>query len=458
MISAAVAGLLLVGCKGHGSSSIPQALTNWVWESGSNAANSLGYYASMGSATTTGYPSGRYAAMTWKDSGGQFWVFSGAGAPNDMWKFNTSTLQWTWMTSPATGTTASPASYGTLQTAAASNLPGARNAGSTWTDASGNLWMFGGYGTDTNGLAGYMNDMWSYSPTTGWWTWVNGSASAGSLAPYEFGTMGTASSLNQPNPRSNAASWTSQSGVFYLFGGEGYLNSTVGVQNDLWSFSPANGWAWIGGSNVLNGGGNGVYGTKGTASATNQPGARQSATTWTDSSGNFWMFGGTGIDSVGSNGQLNDLWSYSTTTNQWTWVNGNATVNGIGSYGTNNAAATTNQPGARSGATGWVDTSGNFWLFGGYGINSTGTLVILNDLWEYQTSSKEWVWLNGSYNGNITGYYGAINSASSSNMPGSRYYASGWTDSSGVFWIFGGLGYDAVGTNGRLSDVWKFTP
>ena len=467
--------LLLVGCKGNGSSSaIPQSLTNWIWESGSNAANSSGNYSvAQGSATATGQPSGRSNPMTWRDASGQFWVFSGAGGASDMWKFNTTTLQWAWMsgTSITASSTAGhyPASSG-LTSGALANLPGQRSGGATWVDASGNLWMYGGYGTDSNGLIGYMNDLWFFNPTTNWWTWVSGSNQAGSLsAPCVWGGTtppGTTAATNQPAPRSNAATWTdTTTGNFYMFGGQGYLSANsncngannADVQNDLWEFNPVTlTWTWLGGTQGFNA--TGVYGKQNIASATNQPGSRQSATTWTDKNGIFWMFGGRGIDGAGGNGYLNDLWKFDPVAAQWTWVNGSATVNFVGAYGTNAVPAATNQPGSRYGGLGWVDTSGNLWLFGGYGINSTGTVVLLNDLWEYQVSVGQWVWVNGSYNGNASSYYGTINVLSTGNMPGSRYGASGWVDSAGNFWMYGGEGYDAIGTNGPLSDVWKFLP
>jgi len=68
-----------------------------------------------------------------------------------------------------------------------------------------------------------------------------------------------------------------------------------------------NEWTWVSGSNVGNA--KGVYGTQGVPAATNVPGARDSAVTWTDGSGNFWLYGGSG----------NDLWKFSPTTNMWTW-------------------------------------------------------------------------------------------------------------------------------------------
>ena len=260
-----------------------------------------------------------------------------------------------------------------------------------------------------------------------------------------------------PNPRNSAATWKDASGNFYLFGGQVYLGGTVGVQNDLWQYSPTtNQWTMIGGSTSLNA--QGTYGTAGTAAASNQPGARQQPVTWTDNTGNFWMLGGTGLDSAGANGQLNDLWKFNPTTKQWTWVTGSNTINALGNYGTNDVAASTNQPGARSGGIGWTDSLGNLWLFGGTGINASGTLTYLNDLWKFQVSSGQWVWINGSYNGNVGGNYGTISVLSSSNMPGSRLGANGWNDGSGNFWLFGGAGYDAAGSNGRLSDMWKFLP
>ena len=43
-------------------------------------------------------------------------------------------------------------------------------------------------------------------------------------------------------------------------------------------------------------------------------------------------------------------------------------------------------PGAREEAVGWVDTSGNFWLFGGFGFDSSDVQADLNDLWRFAQS------------------------------------------------------------------------
>jgi hypothetical protein len=126
----------------------------------------------------------------------------------------------------------------------------------------------------------------------------------------------------------------------------------------------------------------GTYGTLGTPAPGNVPGGRYAAVSWTDASGNFWLFGGLGYDSTGTStsGYLNDLWKYSA--GEWTWVGGSNAFGQSGTYGTEGTPAPSNIPGARSYAVRWTDAAGNFWLFGGTGLDSTGNLSDLNDLWK----------------------------------------------------------------------------
>src|ERR1700733_287906 len=84
-------------------------------------------------------------------------------------------------------------------------------------------------------------------------------------------------------------------------------------------------WAWMGGSNSQNQ--PGVYGTLGTPAAGNIPGSRSNAITWTDSNGNFWLFGGQGYDGASQYGTLNDIWQFNPLTREWTWMSGSSTLN-----------------------------------------------------------------------------------------------------------------------------------
>jgi hypothetical protein len=96
----------------------------------------------------------------------------------------------------------------------------------------------------------------------------------------------------------------------------------------------------------------GVYGTLGTPAATNLPGGRSNAVSWTDTSGNFWLFGGFGYDANGNDGNLSDLWEFNRSTNEWIWMGGSKTVpvtsNGSGGqpgvYGTLGSPSAGNIP------------------------------------------------------------------------------------------------------------------
>jgi len=145
----------------------------------------------------------------------------------------------------------------------------------------------------------------------------------------------------------------------------------------------------VAGSNAANQ--HGVYGTQGTAAATNVPGARWRAAAWTDHNGNLWLYGGFGLDTTGT-GLLNDLWEYTLVAtpgypavNQWTWFKGSNNNSKAGNYGSASVPLSTNAPGSRWGTGYWVDTSNQLWLFGGQGYDSTSGSGngLLNDLWRY---------------------------------------------------------------------------
>jgi hypothetical protein len=56
-----------------------------------------------------------------------------------------------------------PGAYGTIGVPAPTNAPGSREAGATWTDSQGNLWIFGGFGVDSAGTLGDLNDLWEFN-------------------------------------------------------------------------------------------------------------------------------------------------------------------------------------------------------------------------------------------------------------------------------------------------------
>ncbi|MGA3100797.1 MAG: chitobiase/beta-hexosaminidase C-terminal domain-containing protein [Terracidiphilus sp.] len=650
----------------------------WSWMRGSNGlpacsspSGQPGIYGMQGVAAATNFPGSRVGALSWIGSNGKLWLFGGygmdsngqIGSLNDLWEFDPSTGLWTWVgggsTFPANCSTQRngchfPPVYGTLQVPAADNDPGSLASPVNWADHRGNLWLFGGWGSDSNQNFGWLDDLWQYNVSTGQWSWMSGSSSldcayilCGEVGAY--GALQSPALGNVPSGREVATGWTDSSGNFWLFGGEGVnVTGTLGAFQDLWEFQPntgglpiaatpdispssgtyttaqlltiddatpgatifyllngntpaveytgpialsssatveaiagasgyansniataaytlqvtpaatpafsvasgiystpqtveisdatpgatiyyttdgsmptttsavygssitisssetilaiavANGylpseigsavytigpvstqgeWTWMGGSSQPNQ--PGVYGTLLTPSSQNIPGARYGATSWTDPSGNLWLFGGAGSDSAGNVGYLNDLWEFSSSSNQWTWMGGCTTLveafsctGQAGIYGTLGVFASANLPGGRYGATSWMDSKGYVWIFGGYGIDSTGFEEELNDLWEFDPTKNQWAWMGGS---NVPvasdycdsgaygctgapGVYGALGVPSPGNIPGSRYEASSWVDQKGNLWLFGGTGEDATGNSYALNDLWEFNP
>ncbi len=436
------------------------AVGQWTWMGGASTEEQVGSYGNLGTPAPGNVPGSRDSATSWTDSSGSFWLFGGSGLDaardngmlNDLWQFNITSRQWTWIAGSDWIPSESSGQwgvYGTLGTPAAGNTPGGRMNANSWTDKGGNLWLFGGVGVDSTGAVNPLNDLWEFNPTTRLWTWMGGGNTGGQLGVY--GTLGTPAVGNVPGARSAASSWTDSSGNLWLFGGYGPDSTGADeLLNDLWVFNPSTSlWTWMGGSTT--GGQLGVYGTLGTPAEGNAPGARSDASSWTDSSGNLWLFGGNGNDSTSTWNILNDLWVFNPSTGLWTWTSGSNTGTPAGVYGTLGTPAAGNVPGGRMDANSWTDSSGNLWLFGGDGLDSTDTWGPLNDLWMFNPSTFLWTWKDGSSTNSQAGVYGALGVPAAGNTPGARASADSWTDSSGNLWLFGG-----DDNSGDLNDLWEY--
>jgi len=387
----------------------------------------------------------------WTDPSGNFWLFGGVGDAlstnsgllNDFWKYSSG--QWAWM--GGTTLTYQSGVYGTQGSPSPSNLPGARSGSVTWTDTSGNLWMFGGSGYDSAGSDDMLGDLWKYA--AGQWTWVGGASVVDQKGVY--GTQGVPSSANVPGARTNASAWTDPAGSFWIFGGSGYDSAGKGSNlSDLWKYA-AGQWTWIAGPDVVNQ--PAAYGTQGVPAPTNVPSARSSAASWSDAAGNLWLYGGDGDYSADEQPILADLWEFSA--GQWTWVGGSQSWNETATYGTPSVPAPANFPGSRAGAVTWTDPAGNLWLFGGEGLGSDFEYGWFSDLWKY--SGGQWACVNGADDGtNWIGNYGTLGVPGGFDGPGARLDAIGWSDAAGNLWLFGGLGAGNTFESVYLSDLWKY--
>ncbi len=497
-----------------GSAQLQAQSNEWTWVSGSSTVPANGsafppIYGSLGVPAAGNTPGSRSAAVSWTDTTGNFWIFGGTGtqlSSNDLWRYNSSTGEWAWISGSMASDVGGDPVYGTLGVPAPGNVPGARSYAAGWTDKNGNLWLFGGDGiTGGTGAAttesGLLNDLWEFNPNTKQWAWMAGSSTAGSSCgvggPYiqcgrvgVYGTEGVVAQGNTPGSRQFPIAWTDASGNLWLFGGYGYDSlGRWGYLNDLWKFDVSvNQWAWMGGPNTLSNclsssfgacvewGQPGVYGTLGISSSSDSPGGRFSPITWADASGNLWIFGGAGVDEASFKGDLSDLWEFDVSSGQWTWVSGNSTAVRTSTYGTLGVPNAGNYPPGRSAGVGWVDTAGNLWMFGGAGYDAAGDSGSFNDLWVFNSSNHEWAWMGGqstfgyclnpanppdsssSFGCGQTGVYGTQGTSAVGNLPGSRSDLASWVDGGGNFWLFGGGGFASTNAPYTLDDLWEYQP
>jgi hypothetical protein len=501
-----LASLLVLSTSAVSQLGLSQA-NEWTWQTGSamfpvtcGYANSYcaqpGVYGTQGTPAAGNTPGSRAGSATSIDSQGNLWLFGGSNL-NDLWKFDISLQQWEWVS--GSNTTTATGNWGTLGVPAATNVPSGRQSAVSWIDSSGNYWMFGGNGTDSQGNPGLLNDLWEYIPFTNQWTWVAGSnlmicsntiyGRVECVQPANnSGIAGQFSVGNTPGGRSGEVTWTDRQGKFWLFGGSSYDNNSVGGNfNDFWEFDPTQSqWAWMGGVTAItcvnyppqgfcigSESPQPVYGTLGVTATGNDPGGRDQAAGWIDSNGDLWIYGGLNaiytapLNAFAAN--FDDVWKFSFSSSEWTWMAGNnsvatSTSNFPGVYGTLGKAAAANVPGSRVNQASWTDSNGNFWLFGGLGYDSTSTNGFLNDLWAFSPTNAQWRWMGGSTTlGAVCAYgycgqpgvYGTLGAPAEGNVPGGRAAAAGWTDLNGNFWLFGG-GIEFVEI--FFNDLWEYHP
>jgi len=366
--------------------------SEWTWISGSDTVLEAGTYGTKGTPAAENVPGARYGSFDWTDSAGNFWLFGGFGLDstgaddylNDLWRYDPDNDTWTWVS--GSDTVLEAGTYGEKGVPAAANVPGARYESVAWTDnGTGDLWLFGGYGLDSNAREDLLNDLWRYDPDNQTWTWVSGSDKVDKEGRY--GEKGIPDADNMPGARYGSVGWTDTTGNFWLFGGYGLGADYVGYLNDLWRYEPDNEtWTWVSGSKKVNRAG--IYGSRGMPSERNAPGGRYDAVSWIDRNGDLWLFGGYGYASSGRD-TLNDLWRYEPDIDRWTWISGSDRIEKPGIYGTQGTPAGANTPGARNGGAGWTDSSGNPWLFGGYAFDSEKRLDYVNDLWRFELPADE---------------------------------------------------------------------
>ncbi len=171
----------------------------WTWVAGN---------ATDGEAGNANLPHGRHRVRGWLDNSGNFCIFGGCYGQvidprtgnnidwsdpsayqyevnvgyNDLWKYNTSTNQWTCESGDANVGRAIQQPSGNYPAAAGIGgtqyLPRARADYGYWKDNNDNFWVYGGYTGDAHaGGVQHNLDLWKYKPSTREWTLASGSLS-----------------------------------------------------------------------------------------------------------------------------------------------------------------------------------------------------------------------------------------------------------------------------------------
>jgi N-acetylneuraminic acid mutarotase len=443
------------------------ATNNWTWISGSNLGDRAGVYGTKGVASSLNMPGTRGGMALAYSNDHKLLVFGGFGADednafgflSDYWEYDFDGDLWTWW-------------GGNKLVNQAGNIPGIDeisfdaipnpriNANAIFDTTNNSWWVFGG--GEQRIVSGqlvikFYNGLWEFNPDFRLWKLRYGGESANTRVAFGEKNIGIAYAT--PGGRSDMAGVTLDNNDLLLFGGRRF-NGTGGDLNDLWTYSFADKqWIWLGGWEDEVGTPN--YGTQGTSSPDNIPGARVGHKMVHFSDDHILLFGGQGTSETG-NGYLNDLWRYNHLTKQWSWIGGSKLRNTNPNYGSKGEASPTSSPGGKLAFSMYKAEDGTIWIFGGLGIAESGAIGYTNDLWKLEyntnTSSFEYTWVSGSKQVNQAGIYGTQGIGSASNMPGGKIDAALWVDASGDLYLFSGTGYDENGTLGAMNDLWKFNP
>lgn len=138
----------------------------WTWISGKNTFNDTETINPFCFPEVNNIPASRIESRTTQTNSicaKAFWTFGGVGVfkrtYNDLWIFNSQNLEWT-KVKGGSGYPP-PHSYGIKGISNVFNLPPGNFGSCVWTDKTGALFMFGGWGS-----IGFLNDLWKFIPDT----------------------------------------------------------------------------------------------------------------------------------------------------------------------------------------------------------------------------------------------------------------------------------------------------
>ena len=421
------------------------------WIAGNNTGDKIGFYGIKGVYSSSNVPGSRdrHTSLLYGDT---MIVFGGDGYTdnltlreylNDIWQYDFLLKQFRWITGSNSGEQLG--NYGIKGVYSTINLVGGRRSHTSNLYNGDTMIIFGGVGLDNSSFSGSMlNDVWQFDFISNQSIWIAGSNIGNQVGVY--GTKGDYSSGNVPGSREKHTCILYVNNTMIIFGGSGYDNTSLGRLNDIWQFNIlTNEFVWIAGNNIIDQ--FGVYGTKDFYSASNVPGSRRAHTSllYGDT---MIIFGGSGYDNS-SLGRLNDIWQYDFILKQFRWIAGSNKIDRVGIYGIKGSYSPDNVLGGRYRHTSFL-YGNTIIIFGGSGYDTFST-GLLNDIWQFDISTKLFRWIAGNNTRNQDGVYGTKGIYSQSNVPGSREYHTSIFYGDTMITFGGHLIDDKL-----FNDVWQF--
>ncbi|MEO5675501.1 MAG: kelch repeat-containing protein, partial [Chitinophagales bacterium] len=323
--------------------------------------------------------------------------------------------EWTWMKGDSTYANdyTDMHSYGVKGTYSDSIIV-PKLYGSVYWSNGNRLYLLGGSAPDLiNYVSNSQNTMWEYNVDSNKWRWLKGEEynHLDNFILDYWGIQGSGDSITFPVLRESSAGCTDYDGNFWLFGGYS--------ENDLWEYNiVTNVWTWMKGSVF------GIYhhyGTQGVPDSLNNPPPGPFGEMWADKQGNLWLYGG---EAMSGYQWYQTVWRYNIATNVWTWMSGDTLpLTPPPVYDTLNVFNAINTPGGReNNSTHWVDSMGNFYVYGGFMFYPYGEY---DDLWKYDVTLNQWACIKAESSASYISYCTTVN------LPSGRSEATGWVDRDG---------------------------
>lgn len=424
----------------------------WKWAFGSSSAIGWGDNGIRNVTSVNSYTPGTTDHTMFYDMDSKrFWMFggeTGSGFSDNIWYYRADIPAWTWLYGSGNSYPSPISSIRTKLRSDFLNQPGGRTFTTCFVD-DGFLWTFGGLLDDVI----VTNSVFRFDLAGERWQWVSGRIETGFEGV--FGAKGIESSSNEPPALYGFAhGYDPSEKMLYVFGGGHVARDTSILKKSsaTWTFSTRSlNWTWVNGPSEFDV--RATYGNRTVGTSLTIPGARFKCSSYYDlTTKTLFMFGGFGI-SIQVEGSLNDLWTYRTNSNTWTFMAGDIAPDSNGRADLRNIYSPSFTPRSRFSASIAFDPLKNvLYMFGGASIRISSTQNY-NDLWRYSFDLNMWCHLAGSLSPNLAGSFGTKGVASQTNQPpGKSGNAYAWDSSRSVLVLHGGISV----SSGFMGEVWEF--